>query len=62
MVNGPPGGILVLLNYISTCPDTSEGIIEVGLRSTLGAGSIVRLKRLAGVQRVAQKDLVRFFD
>ena len=62
MVNGPPGGILVFLNYISTCPDTSEGIIEVDSLVAFGAGSVVRLTRLADVQRVAQGHLVRFFD
>jgi len=56
------GGILVLLDYISTCPDTSEGITEVDSLVAFGAGSVVRLTRLADVQRVAQKHLVRFFD
>jgi hypothetical protein len=62
LVKGTGGGAMAARDCISTCPDTSEGIIEVGLRSALGVALVVRLTRLAGVQRMAQRHLEQLFD
>ena len=59
--NGVSGSDTALLGGWGAGGATADNQVMLGY-GTAGAGSVVRLTRLAGVQRVAQKHLEQLFD